>query len=158
MSCRANSAQQVDFILKNFILKPLTTSSHQIRDKKELNMSNVDSSIPAVANTPAAINGTTVAGNSPTVALFQKAHAKMITLQRVDEQLQTLIDQRKKLQEELRGIQTQINDEFERLLSEPAAEDARAKIPAAAPAPFNTDMKPTRRGKDAVRMEVAEAV
>jgi hypothetical protein len=126
-------------------------------------MSNVDSSIPAVANSPAAINGPTVTGNSPTVALFQKAHAKMITLQRVDEQLQTLVDQRKKLQDELRGIQTQINEEFERLLSEPAAEDASAKIPApalpaAAIAPFNTDIKPGKRGKDAVRMEVAESL
>ncbi len=79
-------------------------------------MSSIDSSNPAVANAPAAVGG-----NSPTVALFQKAHAKMITLQRVDEQLTSLLDQRKKLQEELRGIQTQINEEFERLLQ--AGED-----------------------------------
>ena len=40
----------------------------------------------ATANAPAT--------TSPTVALFQKAHAKMVTLQRVDEQLQSLLDQR----------------------------------------------------------------
>ena len=111
-------------------------------------MSNVEAS-PAVANTPAAING---AGNSPTVALFQKAHAKMITLQRVDEQVQSLLDQRKKLHDELRGIQTQINDEFDRLLNA-GADDALPRL--------NVDTKaPNKRGgnKDSLRMEVAEAV
>src|SRR5687768_38787 len=86
-------------------------------NRTELNaMSNVDSSA-AAANTPAAV------GNSATVALFQKAHAKMVTLQRIDDQLMSLADQRKKLQEELRGIQIQINDEFDRLLPQLAADD-----------------------------------
>ena len=109
------------------------------------------SSSPAVANTPAAINAPGVTGNSPTVALFQKAHAKMITLQRVDEQVQTLLDQRKKLHEELRGIQSQINDEFDRLLNTNVDE----QLPK-----LNADVKPAakRSGKDALRMEVAEAV
>jgi hypothetical protein len=113
-------------------------------------MSNADSSsIPAVANTPAAITGPAVTGNSPTVALFQKAHAKMITLQRVDEQVQNLLDQRKKLHDELRGIQSQINDEFDRLLDN--GEEALPKL--------NADVKPPKRGaKDTLRMEVAEAV
>jgi hypothetical protein len=114
-------------------------------------MSNADSSSnPAVANAPAALNGAAVTGNSPTVALFQKAHAKMITLQRVDEQVQSLLDQRTKLHDELRGIQTQINDEFDRLLG--AADESLPKL--------NADTKsPNKRGgKDTLRMEVAEAV
>ena len=113
-------------------------------------MSNVEVS-PAVANAPAALNGTAAAvtGNSPTVALFQKAHAKMITLQRVDEQVQSLLDQRKKLHDELRGIQTQINDEFDRLLG---GDEPLPKLNADTKAPNK------RNGKDTLRMEVAEAV
>jgi hypothetical protein len=123
-------------------------------------MSNVETSPAAVANTPAALTGPTLAGptlagssvtgNSPTVALFQKAHAKMITLQRVDEQVQNLLDQRKKLHDELRGIQSQINDEFDRLLNTNVDE----------PLPkLSADVKsPKRGGKDTLRMEVAEAV
>jgi len=113
-------------------------------------MSNDSSTPTAGANTPASINGPAVTGNSPTVVLFQKAHAKMITLQRVDEQVQSLLDQRKKLHEELRGIQTQINEEFDRLLT--AAEESLPKL--------NVDTKSPgkRNGKDSLRMEVAEAV
>ena len=107
-------------------------------------------SIPAVANTPAALNAPGVTGNTPTVALFQKAHAKMITLQRVDEQVQNLLAQRKTLQDELRAIQSQINDEFDRLLN--SADEPLPKLNADVKAPSK------RNGKDALRMEVAEAV
>lgn len=50
------------------------------------------------------------------VQLFQRAHQKMIMLQRVEDQLQQLLNQRRSVQDELRGIQAQINDEFDRLL------------------------------------------
>ena len=36
-------------------------------------------------------------------------------LQRLDEQLAGLLDQRKKMQDELRGVQALLNDEFDRL-------------------------------------------
>ena len=36
-------------------------------------------------------------------------------LQRLDEQLSGLLDQRKKMQDELRGVQALLNDEFDRL-------------------------------------------
>ena len=52
---------------------------------------------------------------SPAVSLFQKAHGRMTTLQRIDEQLTALLDQRRKIQDELRQIQQLINDEFERV-------------------------------------------
>ena len=116
-------------------------------------MSNVDSSTPAVANAPAAING-----NTQSVALFQKAHAKMITLQRVDEQLLTLQDQRKKLQEELRGIQAQINEEFDRLLKATGVPAGDENLPTLPAAPFSADTKSSKRNRDALRMEVAQAV
>ena len=56
---------------------------------------------------------------SPTLTLFQRAHSRMTTLQRVDEQLAALLEQRRRLQEELRGVQAQINDEFERVMRQP---------------------------------------
>ena len=79
---------------------------------------------PAVANTPSA-----AAPSSPTVAMFQKAHAKIVTLQRVDEQLHNLLEQRKKLQEELRGVQAQINDEINRVVQQ--AEDTSERVHSA---------------------------
>ena len=52
---------------------------------------------------------------SPAVSLFQKAHGRMTTLQRIDEQVSALLDQRLKIQEELRTIQQLINEEFDRV-------------------------------------------
>ncbi len=52
---------------------------------------------------------------SPAVSLFQKAHGRMTTLQRIDEQVSALLDQRRKIQEELRTIQQLINEEFDRV-------------------------------------------
>jgi hypothetical protein len=52
---------------------------------------------------------------SPAVSLFQKAHGRMTTLQRIDEQVAALLDQRRKIQEELRTIQQLINEEFDRV-------------------------------------------
>jgi hypothetical protein len=60
---------------------------------------------------------TAAGGQSPqSVQLFQRAHQKMVMLQRVDDQIQTLLNQRRSVQDELRGIQVQINEEFDRLL------------------------------------------
>ena len=81
-------------------------------------------STPATAAAPAQ-----AAPPSPTVALFQKAHAKIVTLQRVEEQLNNLLDQRKRLQDELRDVQTQINDEINRVVQQ--AEDTSAKVQTA---------------------------
>ncbi len=54
--------------------------------------------------------------NSASVQLFQRAHQKMVMLQRVEDQVQQLLNQRRSIQDELRGIQVQINEEFDRLL------------------------------------------
>jgi len=105
-----------------------------------------DTNGAALANAPAAI--------SPTTALFQKAHAKLVTLQRVDEQLTGLFDQRRKLQDELREVQAQINDEFERVIR-----DSQESPTARLAGQFNDQAK-IRRGnpaKDAIRLEVAQA-
>lgn len=102
------------------------------------------SSESATANSPAS--------TSPTVALFQRAHAKMVTLSRIDEQLSALLDQRRKLQDELRGVQALINEEFDRVMQ--TAEQAPARMLAAF-----AEGKSKRNGSNqALRLEVAEAV
>ena len=63
--------------------------------------------------------------SSTAVALFQKAHGRMTTMQRIDEQIQALIDQRRKLQEELRAVQALINEEFDRVVHTAAPEPGR---------------------------------
>lgn len=64
-------------------------------------------------------------GTSPVVTLFQKAHGRMVMLQRVDEQLAVLLDQRRKVQDELRAVQAQINQEFDRVMEQADAAPAR---------------------------------
>ena len=64
--------------------------------------------------------------SSTAVALFQKAHGRMTTMQRIDEQIHALIDQRRKLQEELRAVQALINEEFDRVVQTSAPEPGRA--------------------------------
>ena len=61
------------------------------------------------------------------VAMFQKAHAQIAALQRVDEQIATLMEQRRKATEELRAIQTHINQEFKRVLELNRIEPGNAK-------------------------------
>ena len=68
------------------------------------------------------------------------------------QQLQSLLEQRRKLQDELRGVQALINEEFERVMRD--AEEAPNRI-------LEEISRPSRRNgqhKDAIRMEVAEAV
>jgi len=52
---------------------------------------------------------------SPAALLFQKAHQKILMLDRLDEQLQQLLVKRTQLQEELRAVQAEINEEFDRM-------------------------------------------
>lgn len=65
-------------------------------------------------------------GASPAVGLFQKAHGKMVMLQRLDAQLASLLEQRRKIQDELSAVQSQINDEFDRVMRQ--AEETPARI------------------------------
>jgi hypothetical protein len=83
---------------------------------------------PALANSSASVNSGSASGGapSPAAALFQKAHAKMVTLQRLDEQLAAMFEQRKKLQDELRCVQLMINEEFERIMH--AAREGEARF------------------------------
>jgi|SRR5687767_1007699 hypothetical protein len=63
---------------------------------------------------------------SPAVALFQRVHGKMVMLQRLDAQLAGLIEQRRKVQQEIGALQSQINDEIDRQLRQ--ADELPAKI------------------------------
>lgn len=64
---------------------------------------------------------------SAMVSLFQRAHNKIVSLQRLDDQIATLVAQHQRLQEEVRGVQTEINEEFERALR---YNQAPQKLPA----------------------------
>ena len=84
---------------------------------------------------------------SPTVALFQKAHAALVTLQRIDEQIGQLADRRRRTQAELREAQAQLNDEIDRAAAVP--EEVSIKFPTAAGA------RKARLGTDAAIAEAA---
>jgi hypothetical protein len=86
-------------------------------------------------------------GTSTAVALFQKAHGRMTTLQRIDDQINALLDQRRKLQEELRTVQTLINEEFDRVV--------RTELPEV---PARTLSISDARENSHQRVELAEAV
>ncbi len=57
-------------------------------------------------------------GDAKAAALFQKAYQKMVSLNRIDEQLQAMLTQRRSLQGELKDLQSQINGAFQRVLDE----------------------------------------
>ena len=63
---------------------------------------------------------------SPTVATFQKAHACLVTMQRLDEQMAAILERRRRAQAELREAQAQLNDEIDRAAA--PSEDAPIKI------------------------------
>lgn len=56
---------------------------------------------------------TTGDSTAPYVQLFQKAHQRIVMLERLDEQVQQILSKRQELQDELRSIQAQLNEEFE---------------------------------------------
>lgn len=66
---------------------------------------------------------------SPTVALFQKAHASLVTLQRLDDQIAGLAEKRRKIQAELRQAQSMLNEEIDRAAT--PADEASMKIASA---------------------------
>jgi len=54
---------------------------------------------------------------APYVQLFQKAHQKIVLLERLEEQLAQMIAKRQDLQEELRIVQRHINEELEQRIN-----------------------------------------
>jgi len=63
---------------------------------------------------------------APYVQLFQKAHQKIVTLERLDEQITQIMTKRQELQDELRSIQAQINEEFDQRIN--LAEEAASAV------------------------------
>jgi uncharacterized coiled-coil protein SlyX len=72
---------------------------------------------PAATTTTAATGAGPGVEGPPYVQLFQKAHQHIVLLDRIDEQLAQLWSKRTDLQEELRTLQQQINDELEDRIS-----------------------------------------
>jgi predicted nucleic acid-binding Zn-ribbon protein len=71
------------------------------------------------------------------VQLFQKAHQKIVTLERLDEQITQIMTKRQELQDELRSIQAQINEEFDQRINVAdemaAAEEQRPRVTLSEP-------------------------
>jgi len=61
-------------------------------------------------------NGTPPRDSTRFVALFQKAHGHIAALRRLDDQIAALFEHRRKSLDELRAVQAQINNEFDRVL------------------------------------------
>jgi len=59
-------------------------------------------------------------------SIFQKAYARAVALQRMDEQISALLEQRQKLENDFREAQAEVNEECERMLK--SASIAPAKI------------------------------
>jgi hypothetical protein len=66
------------------------------------------------------------AADAAYVQLFQKAHQKIVLLERLDEQVMQLWTKRQELQDELRAVQAQINQELEQRIK--ASGEAPAKL------------------------------
>jgi hypothetical protein len=84
-----------------------------------------------------------------------------VTLQRLDEQLLALLEQRKKLQDELRCCQLQINEEFERIMH--AAREGESRFMsqysdvahgAGAGGNGHAQLRQRRNGKEPLQLEV----
>lgn len=59
-------------------------------------------------------------------SIFQKAYARAVALQRMDEQIGALLEQRQRLENEFRDAQSEVNAECDRMLK--SASIAPAKI------------------------------
>ena len=59
-------------------------------------------------------------------SIFQKAYARAVALQRMDEQIAAMLEQRQKLEAEFRDAQCEVNAECERMLN--SASIAPAKM------------------------------
>ena len=62
---------------------------------------------------------------STLAAIFQKAYARAVALQRLDEQLSLLIEQRQKLEADFREAQAEVNEECDRMLKNSSVAPAR---------------------------------
>jgi hypothetical protein len=58
---------------------------------------------------------------TPAVRLFQFANSKLVTLQRINDQMAGLIAQRQRVQDELKSVKAQIDELFEREMRGEAA-------------------------------------
>jgi hypothetical protein len=61
---------------------------------------------------------------STLTSVLQKAQSASAALQRIEEQMLSLVEQRRKMLADLKGVQGQINDEFDRVFRAKKAADA----------------------------------
>ena len=67
-------------------------------------------------------------------SIFQKAYARAVALQRMDEQIAAMLEQRQKLEAEFRDAQCEVNAECERMLNSASIAPAKMLAQMANPA------------------------
>lgn len=94
-------------------------------------------------------------GREPTkfAAAVQRVEASLAAIAGINERIAALADQRRKVYEDLRGIQAQINEEFERILSKPGRA-APTKVVARA---VKLDAVPALKADGEVAMRLPQA-
>lgn len=68
---------------------------------------------------------------SPLAQVFQEAYQKAVLIKRLDDQISQIAARRKALCDELRTIQSQLNDEFSKLVETDGAANLPMSIPQA---------------------------
>ena len=86
---------------------------------------------------------------TPAVRLFQFANSKLVTLQRINDQMAGLMAQRQRVQDELKTVKAQIDDLFEREMRG-EAQRATAEAAAARTNEPNGDPLALRRDREKV--------
>ena len=88
---------------------------------------------------------------TPAVRLFQFANSKLVTLQRINDQMNGLIAQRQRVQDELKTVKAQIDELFDR---EMRGEAQRTPVDATSPRASepNGDPLSLRRGASAEKV------
>jgi hypothetical protein len=81
---------------------------------------------------------------TPAVRLFQFANSKLVTLQRINDQMAGLIAQRQRVQDELKAVKSQIDELFDREMRGEAKASGDASTPRATEP--NGDPLALRRG------------
>lgn len=115
---------------------------------------SLESSAPSIAGTvsPFSVTGADSRGATRIGAAMHRAENCVSAMQRINEQIASLAEQRRKLQDELRGIQCQVNEEFDRILKPSKALPAKV---------VSREVEPGKDGAakdqaETLRMEVAE--
>src|SRR4051812_48804860 len=96
--------------------------------------------------------------SSPFAQAVQRVENCLAAMQKINEQISGLAEQRRKVQDELRGIQCQMNEEFDRILKPARAPSAAPGKVVARNVPCGAELKPALRmdSRQDARLDLTE--